>query len=189
MVDGRPGPRVNAMIYIRGLREDYDHWAAQGNPGWAFDDVLPYLHKAEHNERGADAWHGARGPLNVTDLRSPHRFGALFVEAARQTGRPFNSDFNGARLEGVGPFQVTQKNGERFSATKAYLTPHLARPNLRVMTSAHTTRIVMEGRRALGVEMRLDGELQTIRAARECCSAPAPCSRRRCAPAADRQRR
>ena len=158
---------INAMIYIRGQREDYDDWAQQGNPGWSWNDVLPYFRKAEHNERGADAWHGTGGPLNVTDLRSPHRFGALFVEAARQAGHPLNSDFNGARLEGVGPFQVTQKNGERFSATKAYLTPHLARPNLRVMTSAHTTRIVMEGRRALGVEMRLDGELQTIRAARE----------------------
>ncbi len=158
---------VNAMIYVRGLREDYDHWAAQGNPGWAFDDVLPYFRKAEHNERGADAWHGTGGPLNVMDLRSPHRFGALFVEAGRQAGHPVNADFNGAQLEGVGHFQVAQKDGERFSAAKAYLTPHLARPNLRVMTGAHTTRIVMEGRRAVGVEVRIDGALQTIRAERE----------------------
>ena len=158
---------INAMIYIRGLREDYDHWAALGNDGWGFDDVLPYFRKAEHNERGADAWHGSGGPLNVMDLRSPHRFGRYFIEAARQAGHPVNPDFNGARFEGVGNFQVAQKNGERFSAAKAYLTPNLARPNLRVMTGAHTRRVVLQGRRAVGVEVRVDGALQTIAAARE----------------------
>ena len=158
---------INAMIYIRGLREDYDHWAAQGNAGWGFDDVLPYFRKAEHNARGADGWHGSGGPLHVMDPPRPHPFSTLFVDAARQAGHPVNADFNGAQLEGVGIYQVTQKDGERCSIAKAYLTPHLGRPNLRVLTGAHATRIVLEGRRAVGVELRIDGALQTVRAERE----------------------
>ncbi|HET6828341.1 MAG TPA: GMC family oxidoreductase N-terminal domain-containing protein, partial [Ramlibacter sp.] len=98
---------VNAMIYMRGHRADYDHWAAQGNAGWGWEDVFPYFKRAEHNERGADDFHGTGGPLNVMDLRSPHRFGPVFVEAARQAGFPENRDFNGAEQEGVGLYQVT----------------------------------------------------------------------------------
>jgi len=158
---------INAMIYLRGPREDYDAWAAQGNPGWAYDDVLPYFKRAEHNERGADAWHGVNGPLNVMDLRSPNRFGRLFVEAARQAGYPLNDDFNGAAQEGVGRYQVTHKNGERHSVAKAYLTPNLGRPNLTVITGAHTTRILFDGRRAIGVEARVDGQVQRFEARRE----------------------
>ncbi|MDP3820063.1 MAG: choline dehydrogenase [Burkholderiales bacterium] len=158
---------VNAMIYLRGPREDYDAWAAEGNPGWGFDELLPYFKRAEHNERGADAFHGTGGPLNVMDLRSPNRFGPVFVEAARQAGYPVNRDFNGAGQEGVGLYQVTHKNGERFSAAKAYLTPNLARANLTVMTGAHTTRILLEGRRAVGVEVRVGGELRQLKAKRE----------------------
>ncbi len=158
---------INAMIYLRGLREDYDGWAAEGNAGWGFDDLLPYFKRAEHNERGADAFHGTGGPLNVMDLRSPNRFGPVFVEAARQAGYPLNPDFNGARQEGVGMYQVTHKNGERFSAAKAYLTPNLGRQNLTVMTGAHTTRILLEGRRAVGVEVRVGGELKQLKAKRE----------------------
>ena len=158
---------VNAMIYARGTREDYDAWAAQGNAGWGFDDLLPYFKKAEHNERGGDALHGTGGPLNVMDLRSPNRFGPVFIEAAEQAGFVRNNDFNGPTQEGVGMYQVTHRNGERFSAAKAYLTPHLARPNLTVMTSAHTTRILMEGRRAVGVEASVNGSLTQIMAKRE----------------------
>ena len=159
---------INAMIYIRGLREDYDHWAAQGNAGWGFDEVLPYFRKGEHNMRGADAWHGSGGPLHVMDLPRPHPFSALFVEAARQAGHPVNRDFNAARLEGVGLYQVTQRDGERCSVAKAYLTPHLGRPNLEVLTHAHVLRIVFEGRRAVGVEVRrADGSTSTVRATRE----------------------
>ena len=158
---------VNAMIYLRGPREDYDGWAAEGNAGWGFDDLLPYFKRAEHNERGADALHGTGGPLNVMDLRSPNRFGPVFVEAARQAGYPVNPDFNGASQEGVGMYQVTHKNGERFSAAKAYLTPNLGRSNLTVMTGAHTTRIVLEERRAVGVEVRVGGELKQLKAKRE----------------------
>ncbi len=161
---------INAMIYVRGQREDYEHWAAQGNAGWGWNDVLPYFLKAEHNERGASEWHATGGPLNVMDQRSPNRLGARFVEAAQQAGYPLNPDFNGATQEGVGLYQVTLKNGERFSAAKAYLRPNLSRPNLQVITDAHTTRILLEGKRAVGVEVRIGGrggELKQLRAARE----------------------
>jgi choline dehydrogenase-like flavoprotein len=158
---------VNAMIYLRGPRDDYDRWAAAGNAGWGFDDLLPYFRKSEHNERGGDALHGSGGPLNVMDLRSPNRFGPVFVEAAVQAGFTRNPDFNGPTQEGVGMYQVTHKGGERFSAAKAYLTPHLARTNLTVMTGAHTTRILTEGRRAVGVEARVNGSLMRLTARRE----------------------
>ncbi len=154
---------INAMIYARGHRADYDHWAAEDNPGWAFDDVLPYFKRAEHNERCGDALHGTGGPLNVKDLTSPNRFGPVFVQAGVQAGFVQNSDFNGASQEGVGMYQVTHKNGERFSAAKAYLTPHLSRPNLQVITGARTTRILMEGKRAVGVEYHLAGEHSELR--------------------------
>ena len=158
---------VNAMIYVRGHRDDYDHWAAEGNPGWSYDDVLPYFKQAEHNERGANAYHGSGGPLNVMDLRSPNRFGQVFIKAGQQAGLHYNPDFNGESQEGVGLFQVTHKNGERFSAAKAYLTPHLARPNLQVFTGAHTTRILLERKRAVGVEFQQGGELKRLNAKRE----------------------
>jgi choline dehydrogenase-like flavoprotein len=158
---------VNAMVYTRGHPSDYDHWAAQGNPGWGWSDVLPYFKRAEHNERGADEFHGTGGPLNVMDLRSPNRFGPVFVEAAAQAGYPRNADFNGAQQEGVGMYQVTHKNGERFSTAKAYLAPAVQRPNLQVITDAHTTRILMQGRRAVGVEYRQGGERKQLNAARE----------------------
>ncbi len=161
---------INAMIYARGHAQDYDAWAAEGNPGWSFADVLPYFKRAEHNERGADALHGQGGPLNVMDLRSPNPFLPSFVQAGQQAGHRINPDFNGPEQEGVGPYQVTHKNGERFSAAKAYLTPHLGRPNLQVITNALTTRVlteVVDGRPvATGVEYRPDGgrgPLQVLR--------------------------
>ena len=158
---------INAMVYTRGQRADYDHWAAEGNPGWSFDEVLPYFKRAEHNERGADAFHGTGGPLNVKDLTSPNRFSPVFVEAARQAGFAVNRDFNGPEQEGVGLFQVTHKQGERFSAAKAYLTPNLNRPNLHVLTGALATRILLEGKRAVGVEYHQGGEVKQLRCARE----------------------
>ena len=184
-LDGRRGyqPRgkvlggsssINAMIYARGNHADYDGWAAQGNPGWSFNEVLPYFKRAEHNERfadakdqGGDAWHGNGGPLNVKDLTSPNRFGPIFVEAAKQAGYQYNADFNGANQEGVGAYQVTHKNGERCSAAKAYLTPNLKRPNLTVITSAVSRRVVFEGKRAVGVEYDHMARTQTARAKRE----------------------
>ena len=160
---------INAMIYTRGHPQDYDGWAAQGNPGWSFADVLPYFKRAEHNQRGADALHGQGGPLNVMDLRSPNPFLPSFIEAGQQAGYPLNTDFNGPEQEGIGSYQVTHKNGERFSAAKAYLTPHLGRSNLKVITHALTTRVLTETvggqARAQGVEYRPDGgrgPLQTL---------------------------
>ncbi|MBS3911682.1 MAG: choline dehydrogenase [Hydrogenophaga sp.] len=152
---------INAMIYARGHAQDYDHWAAQGNPGWSFADVLPYFKRSEHNERGADALHGQGGPLNVMDLRSPNPFLPAFMEAGQQAGHAHNTDFNGPEQEGVGAYQVTHKNGERWSAAKGYLTPHLGRPNLTVITNALTTRVLMDTVNgqpcAVGVEYRLNG--------------------------------
>ncbi|WP_431151720.1 GMC family oxidoreductase [Acidovorax facilis] len=158
---------INAMVYIRGQHADYDHWAAQGNPGWGWEDVKPYFLRAENNERGADAWHAQGGPFNVADLRSPNRFSHHFTEAGVQAGYPHNTDFNGATQEGVGLYQVTHKNGERHSAAKGYLTPHLARSNLQVITGAHATRILFEGTRAVGVEYRQGGALKQVHAGRE----------------------
>lgn len=158
---------VNAMIYARGHRQDYDDWAAQGNPGWSWNDVLPYFKRSEDNERGGDELHGTGGPLHVMDLRSPNPFSSRFVEAAKQAGFPHNPDFNGAQQDGVGLYQVTHKNGERFSAAKAYLTPHLSRPNLHVITGAQATRILLEGKRAVGVEFLQGGQKRELRATRE----------------------
>lgn len=158
---------INAMVYIRGQREDYDRWAAGGNPGWSYADVLPYFKRAEDNTRGPDDFHGIEGPLHVMDLTSPNRIGPLFVEAGRQAGHTINPDFNGPSQEGVGMYQVTHRNGERCSAAKAYLTPSLRRPNLRVFTGAHTTRILMEHKRAVGVEFVHEGDTKQLRAARE----------------------
>ncbi|MFN7723970.1 MAG: GMC family oxidoreductase [Rubrivivax sp.] len=162
---------VNAMIYLRGQPQDYDAWAAAGNPGWGWADVLPYFKRAEHNERGADAWHGQGGPLNVMDLRSPNRHGAAFLQAGQQAGYALNPDFNGAAQEGVGPYQVTHRNGERFSAAKAYIAPALNRPNLQVLTDAQVQRVLFDeadgGRRATGVEVRQGGQLRQLMARRE----------------------
>lgn len=158
---------VNAMIYTRGHPRDYDNWAAAGNPGWSHAEVLPYFKRAEDNARGANDYHGSGGPLHVMDLRSPNRHSHDFVAAAQQAGHALNPDFNGADQEGVGLYQVTHKDGERYSAAKAYLAPHRQRPNLRVVTGAQATRIVFEGRRAVGVEFLQQGTRQTLRARSE----------------------
>jgi choline dehydrogenase-like flavoprotein len=158
---------INAMCYIRGHRRDYDEWAAQGASGWSFDEVLPYFKKSEHQTRGADAFHGVGGPMYVSDLRSPNPFVDRFVRAANEVGYPTTPDFNGAQQEGVGPYQVTQIEGERCSAARAYLHPIRARANLDVRTDSHVTRVLFEGRRAVGVEVRRDGRIETIHASRE----------------------
>ncbi len=158
---------VNAMIYMRGVPQDYDGWAAEGNIGWGWDEVLPFFKRAEHNERGADAWHGTGGPLNVMDLCDPNPFAQAFVEAGVQAGQVRNADFNGASQEGVGLYQVTHKGGERCSAARAYLTPNLARPNLHVRTGVHVTRVLLEHGRAVGVAYRQGGQEKTLRAERE----------------------
>jgi choline dehydrogenase-like flavoprotein len=158
---------INAMVYTRGHRSDYDAWAALGNPGWSYADVLPYFRRSEHNERIADAFHGQGGPLNVSDPRSPCAFSELWLAAAEQQGLRRNADFNGTEQEGIGLYQLTQKNGERWSAARAYLTPNLDRPNLAVRTKAHATRVVFQDKQAAGVEYREGGAMHTVRARRE----------------------
>ena len=158
---------LNAMIYLRGQREDYDGWAAEGATGWAWNDVLPYFITAENNERGADSFHGNAGPLNVADLRSPHPAAALFIEAGQQAGLPRNDDFAGHTQEGVGWYQVTQKDGERWSAARAYLAPARQRPNLHVVTDALATQIIVEARRTIGIKFRQGNVERDLRARRE----------------------
>jgi choline dehydrogenase-like flavoprotein len=159
---------INAMVYMRGHPWDYDHWAALGNDGWSFREVLPYFRKSEHNEDFHDELHGQGGPLNVASLRSMNPFQEIYLEAARQAGFRVVADFNGADQEGIGIHQVTQKDGERWNAARAYLTPHLAsRANLHVITSARARRILFDGKRAGGVEFLQGGELHTFQARRE----------------------
>jgi len=158
---------INAMIYIRGNRADYDEWAAMGFEGWGYDDVLPYFRRAEDNERGEDTFHGAGGPLSVSESRSMHPLVDTMIEAAQQAGHEHNPDFNGARQEGVGRFQVTQRDGLRCSCADAYLNPAKDRPNLEVISGAMATRILFEGDRAVGVEVSLGGRLEQLRAERE----------------------
>src|SRR6185312_13598686 len=158
----------NAMIYIRGAAADYDEWAElTGDPSWSYEHVLPLFRRMEDNARGGDEFHGVGGPLRVEDLRSPHRWSRAVVQAAVAAGYPRNDDFNGARQEGVGFYQVTQKRGRRWSAADAYLKPALGRPNLTVLTGAQVTRVLVEGGRATGVEYRRGGTLHTARAAAE----------------------
>ena len=167
---------INGMVYIRGTPGDYDAWADLGCEGWGWQDVLPYFRRSERNERlGTDPLHGGEGPLNVADLRTPNPFSKSFIEAAKAAGHPANDDFNGAVQEGVGLFQVTQKNGERWNAARAYLhgdrdpDTGLAggRANLEVLPGCQVQRIVFDGRRAVGVAIVRDGQEQVLRARRE----------------------
>jgi choline dehydrogenase len=155
---------VNAMVYIRGNRADYDAW---NQPGWSWDDLLPYFLKSEDNERGASEWHGAGGPLAVSDQRSGNTITPAFVEAGVEAGLARNEDFNGAEQDGVGMYQVTQRGGMRASAAVAYLHPAIERPNLTVMPYMHVNRVLFEGRRAVGVEASQLGQGQELRAERE----------------------
>jgi choline dehydrogenase len=154
---------LNAMIYIRGNPLDFAEWGA----GWGWDDVLPYFKRAEDNERGADALHGAGGPLSVSDGRSEQVLSRAWIDAAVDAGLVENDDFNGARQDGVGTYQLTQRNGMRCSAAVAYLHPALARPNLTLVPNALVTRVLFEDGRAVGVEALLDGASQALRAKRE----------------------
>ena len=158
---------INAMIYIRGHRADYDGWAAGGCEGWDYDSVLPYFKRAEDNERGASAYHGAGGPLRVEDPRGASPVSDAFVDAAVATGHRRNPDFNGAEQLGAGLYQLTQKKGRRASAADAYLRPARRRRNLTVWTGAHAHRVVVEGGRAVGVAVERDGAVETVRAERE----------------------
>ena len=152
---------INAMVYIRGNHYDYDHWAQLGCTGWSHADVLPYFKRAEHNERGGDAWHGDAGPLNVMDQHWPNPASTKFVGSAQALQLPHNADFNGAAQDGFGMYQVTQKGGERWSAARAYLTP---RPNLAIKTGALVERLVIEQGRVNGVAVRFGKRREVLRA-------------------------
>jgi len=158
---------INGLIYIRGQREDFDLWRQMGNAGWSFDDVLPYFRRAENQERGADGYHGTGGPLDVSDLRSEHELHDAFIAAAREAGYKLNRDFNGPDQEGVGPLQLTVRKGRRASTARGYLRPALKRPNLRVEIRALAHRVLMDGRRATGVEFSQNGVLRQVRVRRE----------------------
>jgi choline dehydrogenase-like flavoprotein len=170
---------INGMVYIRGHHKDYDDWAKAGCDGWSYRDVLPYFRRSERHELHAgtddNPWHGGHGPLHVSELRSPNPFSHRFVQAAQQAGFPVNHDFNGEKQDGVGLYQVTQHNGERWNTARAFLHGgdvrdtglNGGRRQLTVLTDTQALRIVFEGKRACGVAVVRDGVTQTIRARRE----------------------
>jgi choline dehydrogenase len=155
---------INGLIYIRGQKQDFDHWRQLGNTGWSYDDVLPYFRRAEHQERGADDLHGSGGPLAVSDLRSPHELHDAFIAACQEAGYKFNPDFNGAEQEGCGTYQVTVRNRRRASTAVTYLRPAMKRPNLKVEIRALAQRVIFDGKRAIGLEYRQDGVVRRARA-------------------------
>jgi choline dehydrogenase len=158
---------INGLLYLRGQPADYDHWRQLGNAGWSFDDVLPYFRRSEDQERGADALHGVGGPLAVSNVCEPHPLCEAFIESAQQAGFPKNDDFNGPTQEGAGYFQLTAKNGRRWSTAMGYLRQARRRPNLTVATHALATRILFSGRRATGIEYRQDGATRIAHASAE----------------------
>jgi choline dehydrogenase len=159
---------INAMVYVRGQREDFDLWAAMGNPGWAWSDLEPLCRRMEDHDLGTSAGHGTGGPVHVTDIRDlAHPLTHKFVAAAQEAGLPFNPDLNGLSQEGVGYYQINTRDGLRDSAARAYLRPALKTGRVRLETQAHATRILFEGRRAIGVEYVQGGVKLQARAGRE----------------------
>lgn len=164
---------INAMLYVRGQKEDYDNWADLGNEGWDWDSVLPYFKKAENNSRGADAAHGDSGPLQVSDQKAPRPISEAYIQACTQMQLHRTQDFNGGDNEGAGYWQTTihhspEKNGERCSAAAGYLFPVMdQRANLTVITKAHATRIIFDGKRAVGVAYRQGKQDKEVRAGKE----------------------
>lgn len=159
---------INAMVYIRGHQTDYDHWAELGNTGWSYDDLLPYFRKSENNSEFSGPYHGNAGPLHVSNLQTSNPFQRIYLKAAQEAGFPINHDFNAENQEGLGIYQVTHKNGERWSAARGYLHPHMnTRPNLHVKTGVQVERILFEGRRAVGISYLQDGVRHQARARQE----------------------
>ena len=158
---------INAMLYVRGHKWDYDHWSELGNNGWSYDEILPYFKKAEHNEIHQNDFHGQNGPLNVANIRHKNKPVDDFVETGSSVFG-FNEDFNGESQEGIGYYQTTQKNGKRCSAAKAYLVPALERENLTVLTDTNVNKILVNDSRATGVScFGEDGEEFTLNATKE----------------------
>ncbi len=158
---------LNAMLYVRGQHADYDGWRQLGCEGWGWDDVKPYFLRAQHQERGASDFHAIGGPLNVSDVTETHPVSDAVIEACVSAGIPRNTDINGGEQEGVGYYQLTVKNGQRCSTAVAYLHPAMSRSNLQVVTEALASRVIFEGKRAVGVEFIQNGVTKTIQARRE----------------------
>ena len=159
---------INAMVYIRGHRADYDAWAAAGNAGWSYTDVLPYFKRSEDNEEFDGAYHGKGGPLKVGRLRTDNPVHEVYLQAAREAQFRVRDDFNGEEQEGLGVYQVTQHQGERWSAARGYIHPFMGkRANLAVETETRVTRILFEGRRAVGVEVKKGDQVRQLKARRE----------------------
>jgi choline dehydrogenase len=158
---------INGLIFIRGQQEDYDNWAALGNAGWGWHDVLPYFKKSEDNQRGASEYHGAGGPLAASDIAARHELTEAFIRGANELGVARTDDFNGARQEGAGYYQLTTRNGLRCSSATGYLKPARGRANLRIETNALATQILFDGARARGVAYRRGGVARQVLAARE----------------------
>jgi choline dehydrogenase len=159
---------INAMVFVRGQPSDFDEWAALGNTGWGWRDVLPWFRKLEDSELGPTALRGTGGPLHVTDVRAAaHPMCKVWLEAGQQAGLPLNDDLNGETCEGVGTYQITTRSGLRESASTAWLRPAMARPNLTVRTGAQVLRVLFEGRAAVGVQYLQDGHMHEARARRE----------------------
>lgn len=159
---------INAMVYIRGHRKDYDDWAAQGNPGWGYQDVLPYFKKSESNSLGENYYRGGEGPLHVDDVTSQlHPLCKHFIESGNNLGVPYNPDFNAKYQEGIGHYQITTRNGFRMSAAKAYLHPVKSRKNLNIICRAHVKKILFQGRVATGVEYEYKGYTHIASAVKE----------------------
>ena len=159
---------INAMVYVRGNPRDFDDWYEAGNPGWSFDELLPYFKRMETWQHGGDYYRGGDGPLKVSDVSSQlHPLCKNFISAAKEIGFSFNKDMNGASQEGVGNYQITTHGGQRMSTSRAYLRPVMSRKNLTVIMNAHVTRILFEGKRACGVEYKKAGNLNQVNAKRE----------------------
>lgn len=158
---------INAMIYIRGNHADYDHWASLGNTGWSYQEVLPYFIKSENNASLQNKYHGNTGPLSVSNLRTDNPLHQRYIAAAQAEGYNVLDDFNGAEQEGLGVYQVTHVNGERCSVARAYLQPHLNRPNLTVLSHAVTHKILIENKIAIGAEIHHAGQIKQIKATKE----------------------
>ena len=161
------GSSINGMIYDRGAASDYDLWAELGNRGWSYADVLPYFKRAEHFEHGADEWHGVDGPVKVGRNHVSNPLAKAFIKAGQQAGYAYNEDTNGAVREGFGPVDMTASRGLRSSTSRAYLRPASARSNLQIQTKAHVTRILFEGKRAVGVSFVQKGKKKVVRASQE----------------------
>lgn len=158
---------INGLIYIRGQKQDFDLWRQLGNTGWSYDDVLPYFRRAEDQERGADDYHGAGGPLGVSDLKTDHPLHDAFIAGAQEAGYAYNADFNGAEQEGVGPLQLTVKGRRRCSSAVGYLNPVKSRRNLTIEIHALTRKLLLDGKRVVGIEYSRNGTLRQAKARRE----------------------